>query len=133
MGAPDKAAGYYERALTIEPTYSTSRTGRAWARGMLGRFDQAIADDPPDPFVKAMLLSRVGRYKETEEILTDEGPEASPLLLSSMLAIERGEYADAQKNVRSAEEAVADQGDEPKRVYQVLADLLGGTAAARSG
>ena len=95
MGAPDTALKYYERALTIDPTYSTSRTGRAWAWGMLGRFDQAIADDPPDPFVKALLLSRVGRYEETEEVLKDEGREASALLLASTLATERGQYADA--------------------------------------
>ena len=133
MGAPDTAIELYERALTIEPTYSTSRTGRAWAWGMLGRFDQAIADDPPDPFVKALLLSRVGRYEETEEVLKDEGREASALLLASTLATERGQYADAQKNVQSAEEVVADLRDENRRVYLVLADLLGGTAEARSG
>jgi tetratricopeptide (TPR) repeat protein len=55
------------------------------------------------------------------------------LLLASMLAIERGEYADALKNVQSAEEAVADARDESRRVSLVLADLFGGTAAARSG
>ena len=55
MGAPDKAVEYYERALTISPTFGASRTGRAWAWGMLGRFDQAIEDDPPDPLVKALL------------------------------------------------------------------------------
>ena len=91
MGAPDTAATYYERALAIDPTYSPSRTGRAWAWGMLGRFDQAITDDPPDPFVKALLLSRVGRYEETKEVLADEGRKASTLLLASMLATERGE------------------------------------------
>ena len=133
MGAPDKAVEYYERALTINPTFGASRTGRAWAWGMLGRFDQAIADDPPDPLVKALLLSRVGRYEETEEILAGEGRQASAVLLASMLATERGEYEDALKDVRSAEEIAVDLREETKRVSLVLADLLGGTAAARSG
>jgi serine/threonine protein kinase/tetratricopeptide (TPR) repeat protein len=133
MGAPDTAATYYERALAIDPTYSPSRTGRAWAFGMLGRFDRAIADDPPDAFVKALLLSRVGRYEETKEVLADEGRKASTLLLASMLATERGDYADAENDVRGAENVIADLGEESRRLYSVLADLLGGTAAARSG
>jgi tetratricopeptide (TPR) repeat protein/predicted Ser/Thr protein kinase len=133
MGSPDKALEHYERALTIDPTYSASRTGRAWAWGMLGRFDQAIADDPPDSYVKALLLSRVGRYEETEEVLTGKGRNASALLLASMLATERGEYADALKNVQSAEAVIADLGEESRRVYSVLAGLLGGSAEARSG
>ena len=41
-------------------------------------FDQAIADDPPDPYVKALLLSRVGRYEETREVLADEGRKRAP-------------------------------------------------------
>jgi tetratricopeptide (TPR) repeat protein len=133
MGAPESALASYERALAISPTFSPSRIGRAWACGMLGRFDQAIAGDPPDAFVKALLLSRVGRYDEADAVLADEGKDASALLLASMLAIERGEYADALKNVQSAEEAVADARDESRRVSLVLADLFGGTAAARSG
>ena len=81
----------------------------------------------------ALLLSRVGRYEETKEILTDEGREASALLLTSMLATERGEYTEALTTVKSAEDVIADLREETKRVYLVLADLLGGTAAARSG
>jgi hypothetical protein len=50
-----------------------------------------------------------------------------------MLATERGEYADALKNVQSAEEVVAELREDSRRVYLVLADLLGGTAAARAG
>ena len=54
MGAPGKAVENYERALTINPTFGPSRTGRAWAWGMLGRFDQAIADAAelaPEPLI----------------------------------------------------------------------------------
>lgn len=133
MGAPDTAVEHYGSALRIDPRYSPSRIGRAWAWGMLGRFDQAIADDPADPFVKALLLSRVGRYEETGVILSDEGRDGSALLLAAMLATERGEYADVLKHVRSAEEALAGLREETRRVYLVLADLLGGTAEARSG
>jgi serine/threonine protein kinase len=133
MGDPDAAIESYNAALAIEPNYSASRTGRAWAWGMLGRFDRAIADNPSDPYLKALLLSRVGRYKETQEILTEEGREGSTLLLASVLAIERGEYAEALKNVKAAEEVVADLDEDDGRPLLVLADLLGGTAEARSG
>src|SRR5262249_36016452 len=95
MGAPDKAVESYGRALAMTSTFSPSRTGRAWAWGMQGRFEQAIADDPRDPYVKALLLSRVGRYDEANEILTDEGPGVSALLMASFLAIERGDHVNA--------------------------------------
>jgi len=66
-------------------------------------------------------------------VLKSEGHKASPSLLASMLATERGDYADALKRVQAAEKVIADMREETGRVYQVLADLLGGTAEARSG
>jgi serine/threonine protein kinase len=133
MGEPDAALESYTRALEINPGFSPSRVGRAWALGMLGRFDEAITDDPPDSLVKALLLSRVGRYDEADEILTDEGDDTGALLLASMLDTERAGYAGAERALQSAEKAAADEDDEPKRVHLVLADLLGGIASVRSG
>ena len=70
MGAPEKALDTYSRALTIDPTFAGSRIGRAWSLASLGRYDDAILEGPPQfllanwSSVRALVLSRVGRYRE---------------------------------------------------------------------
>ncbi len=70
MGDPEKALDTYSRALTIDPTFAGSRIGRAWSLASLGRYDDAILEGPPQYLrpnwssVRALVLSRVGRYRE---------------------------------------------------------------------
>src|SRR5207248_7455581 len=97
-GSADKALAYYSRALTIDPTYYHSHTGRAWSLAAMGRYDEAMRENAPDAAINAFILSRVGRYDEAEHLLDKARREAAAthssedtgsfLLLSSVLAIE---------------------------------------------
>lgn len=143
MGAPEQAIEYYTRALTVDPTFTFSHVGRAWAWAMLGRYDQAIAEDVPVPFDKAFMLSRVGRYREAVDIIavarrqaeTDQNVanHGSAYLLSSLLALERRQHARALQDVRSAEEILARLPAEQQRMHLTIADLLAGMAEVRAG
>ena len=105
MGAPDRAAESYSRALTIDPTFAGSHIGRAWTLASLGHYDDAILETPPQYLlatwlsVRALLLARVGRYREADqaieagrrdsEISENPGEQGNMFLMSSLLAIER--------------------------------------------
>ena len=123
MGAPDQAVDSYSRALTIDPTFAGSHIGRAWSLASLGRYDDAILEGPP-PYllaswssVRALVLSRVGRYREADqaieagrreaEISENAGEQGNMFLLSSLLAIEREQYERALQDCGSAERMFA--------------------------
>lgn len=109
-GVPERALEKYARALEIDPTFSSSHVGRAWAFGQLGEFRSAIAELDAigaelSPhltagqlsFFRAYLMSRAGRYREAETTLerVSEGPSASALgivicQLRALIEIERG-------------------------------------------
>jgi eukaryotic-like serine/threonine-protein kinase len=86
VGQPDKALDNYAHALAVDPTFSSSHHGRAWAFGMEGKYDEALAEE--DAFVatsrkanwpltteayqyQAILLSRIGRYRDANARLAD--------------------------------------------------------------
>ncbi len=142
MGAPEKAVEYYSRALTVDPTFASAHSGRAWSLAMLGRYDEAIAENPPLPAVKAFILSRVGRYRDAGQVISAGGRQAeinlnfveqgSLQLLSALVAIERKDYARAMQDVRLADQSFAQLVNEKKRPYLVLVDLLAGMIEVRS-
>ena len=149
MGAPEKALDTYSRALTIDPTFAGSRIGRAWSLASLGRYDEAILEGPPQfllanwSSVRALVLSRVGRYREALQAIETGSREPGisenaaergiQFLVSSFLAIERGEYERALQDSGSAERTLASLPDETKRVGLVLVHLMSGLAQVRAG
>jgi serine/threonine protein kinase len=136
-GMPAQALESYSRALTINSRYTASILGRGLALAGLGRYDEALEEPPTDFRVHAFLLSRVGRYRDASEALEqgrreDDNAEvnASALLTSAWLSIERQLYAPALEDVGAAERLLADR---PKHSLLVLAELLGGIAEIRAG
>jgi len=142
MGMPERAIESYSRALTIDPTFG-SRNGLAWAHATLGRYDEAVLAKPTMPAVKALIFSRVGRYREAAESIEvgrrdveqreDFAEQGGLLLLSSLLAIERTQYARAVQDSRAALDIVERLPQARKRSYRVIAALLSGLAEARQG
>jgi tetratricopeptide (TPR) repeat protein/TolB-like protein len=114
-GNPEKALEKYARALEVDPTFGASNAGRAWAYGMLGKYDEALDEwekeassgnpvfSPSEHLVLvAFTLSRVGRYRDAEErarkgaeISARQGNPAAGLgqaFLSVVVQIEKGEF-----------------------------------------
>jgi tetratricopeptide (TPR) repeat protein/TolB-like protein len=149
MGAPDRALESYSRALTIDPTFAGSRIGRAWSLASLGRYDEAIVEEPPRSLlaswspVKALVLSRVGRYREADrtieagrresEIHQNPEEQGYAFLVSSLMAIEQRMYGRALQDARSAEGLFASLPEQKKRLSLVVVHLISGIAEARAG
>ena len=136
-GAPDKSFDAYSRALSIDANFTPSLLGRGLALAALGRYEEALEKESPDFRVQALLLSRVGRYREAADVLekgrredADAEVNANALLTSAWLLIEQKQYARALEDVRAAERALADR---PNHSLLVLADLIGGIAEIRAG
>ena len=140
IGDPDKAVEFYSRALTVDPTFP-SRVGRSWAWATLGRYEEAVADHSPSS--NGFILSRAGRYhdaeRETEIGLKEAEAEKSVTknvnlyLLSSVFAIERGNYVRARQGIASAEQRLAQLPGDLRRIYLVASGLLAGITEARAG
>jgi tetratricopeptide (TPR) repeat protein/predicted Ser/Thr protein kinase len=149
MGAPDRAVESYSRALTIDPNFAGSHMGRAWSLAILGRYDDALLEKPPQYLlanwssVRALVLSRVGRYREADqaieagrreaEISENAGEQGNVFLLSSLLAIERAEYERALQDCGAAERMFASLPEKKGRVGLVLVHLMSGLAQVRAG
>jgi tetratricopeptide (TPR) repeat protein/predicted Ser/Thr protein kinase len=141
LGLPDKAIDSYSKSLSLDPTFS--HNGRAFALAILGRYDEAIAEEPVLPHLKAVLLSRTGRYREADRALAtaieiakeNENVEraASLHLLSAVHAIERRDYGRALRECRAAEKIFAATPDESRRSGSVLTDLVTSIAELASG
>jgi Flp pilus assembly protein TadD len=116
-GQPEKAIERYSRALEVDPNFNGVLTGRAWAYGMLGRYDEALEQqeklgglltraglpEADNDFFVALMSSRVGRYREAEARIA-KGLKAAAAAkdgnslvglpaLSGLLALERGNYS----------------------------------------
>ncbi|MEE9179341.1 MAG: tetratricopeptide repeat protein, partial [Vicinamibacteria bacterium] len=81
-GMPDRALEEYSRAPGGNGSLVSSSFGRSWASAMMGHYDEALthldethhvpAESAPSLLlVQAFLLSRVGRYRESEQHLLD--------------------------------------------------------------
>jgi hypothetical protein len=149
MGDADRAVEFYSRALTIDPGFAGSHIGRAWSLAILGRYDAAILEEAPQYLlvnwssVRALVLSRVGRYREADlaikagrreaEISANAGEQGNVFLLSSLLALERAEYDRALQDCGAAERMFASLPEKKGRVGLVLVHLMSGLAQVRAG
>jgi tetratricopeptide (TPR) repeat protein len=156
-GIPERALEKYARALEVDPEFTASRLGRAWAFGQLGRYAEALSELdairgalPPHVspgellFFRAYLLSRAGRYREAEAILSrledestrpaDPGLPQALVPFRALLDIERGRTRDGLTRIERAPslapESVKGYGS---RELAALGRMLGGIAACRSG
>ena len=143
MGRPEAALEYFSRSLAIDPDFHQSHTSRAVGLAMLGRLDEAIAEQTPDFTLKAFLLMRAGRFQEASAAIAGvikrsiaSGSlvgQSSGHFMSSLLALEEGQYARALSEIGEVRRLLAPLPPERQRVYLVLADSMAGTAHARAG
>ena len=107
--------------------------------------DYKGASSGPDtyPFMKAFILSRAGRYRDAESVLsrelklaqTEGAPErvAGVHFLMAIFAIEQRALELALNQAAMAEESLASLPPSRKRRYLVVGDMLGGIAELRLG
>src|SRR5262249_36370378 len=67
-GRPADAVSTFNAA--VERGYGNGHSGAAIARAALGRYDEALSERQVGATERAVLLSRVGRYREAEQALT---------------------------------------------------------------
>jgi tetratricopeptide (TPR) repeat protein len=137
LGAPAEAIQSYSRALAIDPGFP-SGTGLAYALGMLGRYEEAIAAKPSIVHVHAFLVSRIGRHAEAERILRSGLARAQVdhnmfiaaglHLTSAVLALERKDYAAVPREVAAARDPLSAVPPGFARHWSFIADTLGGLA-----
>ena len=137
LGAPAEAIQSYSRALAIDPGFP-SGSGLAYALGMLGRYEEAIAAKPSIVHVHAFLVSRTGRYAEAERILRSglaraqiDGNmfiAAGIHLTSAALSLERKDYAAVQREVAAIRGPLSGVPPGFARYWSLIADTLGGLA-----
>jgi serine/threonine protein kinase/tetratricopeptide (TPR) repeat protein len=157
-GQPEKALEKYAGALELNPTFSNSHAGRAFAYAMLGRFGEALGEldreaevlvesDLPLTFnlyVKAFLLSRVGRHREAEDrirdgmaLATELGDTSSEVafhLLRARMASERGDLGEVRESVEHARAIIPQNKREiVRRIQMHAANAILGVVEARSG
>jgi tetratricopeptide (TPR) repeat protein len=157
-GQPEKALEKYGRVLEIDPRFGNGHAGRMWAYGMLGRYDEALSEvdalqrvygsqgfsTGTADFYRAVLLSRVGRYREAARRI-EVGLELSGRVqnamaqagfdaLTAVIALERGE---ARQAVPAATRAAAAATRVPRlaerRGLLIGTTALLGMAHARAG
>jgi serine/threonine protein kinase/tetratricopeptide (TPR) repeat protein len=158
MAQPEQALERYARVLALDRTFFNAHFGRAWAFGMLGEFDLALAELPPveqqlasekAPLadVEALtgfLLMRAGRYREAAArfargraaatTFEDYWSMAAFEYLDAIASLERGDPARALQFVRRTEEwGARSPGGEGRRVWPVLTSLVAGVAEVRAG
>jgi non-specific serine/threonine protein kinase len=141
MGSADEALGAYARARAIDPAFSQG--GRAWTLAILGRYDEALVEPGVPPYLEALLLARVGRYRSASQAIRDAVVKADAdgdvwrasglRLLSALLSIERGDHRSALEACRAAEIYIGRLPPERRRLDRVLLELLAGIAELRSG
>ncbi len=142
-GDAENAVAAYARALVVDPTFPSSRNLHGWALAMLGRYDDALTGSVDAPVYKAMILSRVGRYREATQLL-DEGEKQSiaggdvsmagwSRAVSALLAIERGDHARALRDIPAAGKFFAGEPDDVLRMVRVSQHLLSGIARIQVG
>lgn len=141
MGLPEKSLELYSRALVIDPKFYSG--GRAWVLAILGRYDEALIEQIGPQYLAAIVRARVGRHREAMDIIAgatrpaeagaDFGAAAGLHLLSSLLAIERRDYARALDEIRAAHAILTKLPEERQRFSLALLALIGGVAEVRSG
>jgi tetratricopeptide (TPR) repeat protein/tRNA A-37 threonylcarbamoyl transferase component Bud32 len=126
-GRPEKALEHYGRALERDPSFGSSYLGRAFAYGMLGRYQDVLVEAgrlvelgersnlslTAVHFIQAFTRSRVGRYREAENHLRlgtelaqarqNVAEQVALLRLSAALDLERGKLSRVLETLREAE------------------------------
>ena len=143
MGDAEKAIAAYSRALSVDPTFTFSRSLRAWILAVLGRYDAAIDERVDRAHFRALILSRVGRYREAAEVLAagekqwvslgDSSSAGGLRLLSALLAIERRDHAGALRDITAVDTFVAGQLHHLQLELRQPAHLLSGMAHIQAG
>jgi tetratricopeptide (TPR) repeat protein len=110
---------------------------------MLGRLDEAIAEPTRDFALKAFLLMRVGRFRDASEVIAagirrpieneSRIGHASGHLMSSLLALEQGQYSRAREAIDEARRILGPLPRNRQRVHLVLADTMAGLVEVRGG
>ncbi len=126
----------------VERGYAGGRNGQAFVQAVLGRYDEALADPARvGGTVRALMLSRLGRYEEAERLLASvrrayesngwsEGVAAVDLATATY-ALERNRCANAVRDVGAAERTLATIPQGIATHLQVYADLVAGVCDAR--
>lgn len=156
-GQPDEALANYERALAVDAAFATAHAGRAWAFGMMGRYDEALgaltqfgrsvekAGFPAHrtALLPAFVLSRVGRYREANQYIAtgqaasqeagDGDARAAYHGLRGILALERGQPAVALDEFVAAERSLPENPNPLAGDAAMAVATFAGIAAARAG
>jgi tetratricopeptide (TPR) repeat protein len=148
-GRPESALEEFARALEVEPSYTDAHSGRSWAYGMLGRYEQALyeVDQYSGRFsygLAAFMQSRVGRYLEAEDRRTEGMRLAESTqnafagfylpTAGALVALERGDHDRARDLTQRALEKVRAQRQQELRESSAqVGHTLLGIADARSG
>ena len=125
-GRAEKAIENYSKALAVDPSFGSSYLGRAFAHGMLGRYQESLAElgrlegpgaraeftVPVIRLFQGFLLSRVGKYQEAERTIQEGLRLAAEsentqdrihlLLLSAWLSLEREAYSEVLSSTQEA-------------------------------
>jgi tetratricopeptide (TPR) repeat protein/predicted Ser/Thr protein kinase len=143
MGDAEKAVAVYSHALTVDPTFAPSHNMRAWSLAVLGRYDAALAEPVDQMQLRAVILSRVGRYREAEQVLADGQAQSeargdvsrsgSLRLVAALLAIERNDHARALRDIPIAVKRFSGLSENLGHVSLVLPRLLSGVAHIQGG
>jgi tetratricopeptide (TPR) repeat protein len=143
MGDAEKAVAAYSRALAVDPTFPSSLNLRAWSLAVLGRYDVALDGPIPSPGFSAMILSRVGRYREAAQQLADSQKQSiargdasnagRSKLVSALLAIERGDHGRALGEIQAAAKLFAGEPVDARQFLSVMQHLLSGLAHIEAG
>ena len=157
MGEHERALENFERALGMRPDFYFSITNRVWALSVVGRYDdlfERIATMQDDgtgfgkfpPVLLAHYFARLGRFDESERELAEHRRNAaergviSPQIIGEIsaagFAIDREQYEQAREHADRAL-TLCRHLAVPTRLgrswHKMAANLLGGTAEARSG
>ena len=157
-GRPAMALQQYDEAIRRNPLFGWSRFGRAYAFGVQGKYDEALAElstvqalgpraaipSAAVHMLQALLHSRVGRYGESAAHIEsarrrareqgDLGAQADADLFAADLAFVRGDYA---RTIEHADRAIPTGVRAPVDIMRTrrvsLAHLLAGVAETRIG
>ena len=142
LGDLSKAVTAYSRALAIDPGFPAG-TGLAYALGMLGRYEEAIAAKPSIVHVHALVMSRTGRYREADRLVRSGLRRAQAdnnmfivaglHLTSAVLALERDDYPAMRRAVAAMRQPLSSVPPEIVRLWSFIADTLGGVVDLRLG
>jgi eukaryotic-like serine/threonine-protein kinase len=157
MNQPDRALDRYAQVLKIDPSFSNAHVGRAWAYGLLGQFDPAMAEvDLAAKIVASQgapaidtdalsgfLLMRAGRYRESAAVfergrlLSEKYDDPWSIALFEFLPalshLERGNLPAAVEAVsRLDRHAARVPGAGPRQTWNVVGNLMTGVADARA-